>query len=482
MIAVYCANPRSRVRSGVKSAPAAAQAEHESELFAMDRIYPRPVILGTDLTGLLVSIALAKAQIEHLLIGAPPDAQTLHHGETTSMVAPWVLLRAFPELGHCLFEKKFGIVHAGKYAARLDFSHPSLWAVQPLAKLVGGIDRIYPLQIDRVALDQALYEKAVLSPYCVDVQVDVRAALKSIDYDRAADRVRRIALEDGSEIAVSHLFDASAQASVVAGRIGLVRTTIDDPYFFVQAYFQADPSRPIAKQAWQDELNVVRLYRATDGIDAIATLIPLGDRLSLRLSTALHQAEPGRDPNEPAISAGALLELAQAALVRKGFAYEDLYPTRVALADGIAAHYVTERAYGANWLLTGTAYANTLVTTAINADTASEALHIGPGFIKNPTQVGALYQHYMDYYRSMHACWRMLAGHDPASTTRADMETVLEQYLHANAAQFTQALRMQYWQNPLAVGLQVAVASMDSRNRPPQVAPFSSIREYHVVS
>ena len=53
----------------------------------MDRIYPRPVILGTDLTGLLVSIALAKAQIEHLLIGAPPDTQTLHHGETTSMVA-----------------------------------------------------------------------------------------------------------------------------------------------------------------------------------------------------------------------------------------------------------------------------------------------------------------------------------------------------------------------------------------------------------
>ena len=65
--------------------------------------------------------------------------------------------------------------------------------------------------------------------------------------------------------------------------------------------------------------------------------------------------------------------------------------------------YVMDRAYGANWLLTGMAYCNTLVTTAISADTACEALHIGPGFMKKPAKMGALYQHYMDYYRTMHS-------------------------------------------------------------------------------
>ena len=443
----------------------------------MDRIYPRPVILGTDLTGLLVSISLAQAQVEHLLIGAPPDATTLHHGETSSMVAPWVLRRAFPELGHCLIEKKFGIVHAGRYEARLDFSHPSLWLVRPLAKLVNGNDSAYPLQIDRVALDQALYEKAVLSPYCNDVQASVQA----LDYDRATDRVRRITLDDGSAIAVSHLFDASAQESIVAAQIGLVRTTIDDSCFLVQAYFAADAARPAARQSWQDALTVVRLYRDTDGIDALATLIPLGDRLSLRVSTALSPLQPAGDEHQPEMPADALLALAKTALDRKGLAYEEAYPVRVSLAAGTGAHYVVERAYGANWLLTGTAYANTLVTTAINADTASEALYVGPGFVENPGQVGALYQHFMDYYRSMHACWRMLATHDRLKTTRSDMEAMLAQYIHANAAQFTQALRLQHRQNPLGFGLQATVASMDSRYHLPHIAPFSSIREHDAV-
>ncbi|MEZ4716219.1 MAG: hypothetical protein R2851_09045 [Caldilineaceae bacterium] len=202
-----------------------------------------------------------------------------------------------------------------------------MWLVRPLAKLVNGNDSAYPLQIDRVALDQALYEKAVLSPYCNDVQASVQA----LDYDRATDRVRRMTLDDGSEIAVSHLFDASGTGSIVAAQIGLARTTIDDSYFLVQAYFAADAARPAARQSWQDALTVVRLYRDTDGIDALATLIPLGDRLSLRVSTALSPLQPAASAHQPGMPADALLALAKASIakvwpMRRRIRYASLWP------------------------------------------------------------------------------------------------------------------------------------------------------------
>ncbi len=398
------------------------------------------------------------------------------------MVAPMVLLKAFPELRHCLYEKKFGVVHAGKYEVRLDFSHPSLWAMKPFLKLVAGIDFTYPLQIDRVALDQALFEKALLSPYCAHLE----SAVVEVDYDAAADSVRRIVLDDGSEIATSHLFDASGQRTVLANLLDLSRQQIDEPYFLVQAYYgvERDSVRP-ARQPWQDELNIVRLYREQNGIDGIATLIPLGDRLSLRVSAPLSQARTaaGSDAeSKEIISPEALLALAQAALQRKGFHYGDLYPEQLVVHSEIDDQYMMDRAYGANWLLTGMAYCNTLVTTAISADTACEALHIGPGFLKNPAQMGALYQHYMNYYTTMHQSWHTLATHDAAMIGKSEIKEMIDQYLHANGAQFNQSLRLLYHESPIGVGWQAAVASMDSRYRLPHVAPYSTIQMHDTFS
>ena len=53
---------------------------------------------------------------------------------------------------------------------------------------------------------------------------------------------------------------------------------------------------------------------------------------------------------------------------------------------------------------------------------------------------------------------------------------MIDQYLHANGAQFNQSLRLLYQESPFRVGWQATVASMDSRYRLPHLAPYSSIQ------
>lgn len=432
----------------------------------MNRAYPQPTIIGSDLTGLLISIALSNAEIDHVLIRSAPTDDSLHHGETTSMVAPIIFLQFFPELMHCVYEKKFGIVHASKYSIKLDFSHPSLLPMKVGLKFFEQIDFTFPLQIDRVGLDQALFEKATRAPYCTHLDTTI----EHIAYDAAADRVQQVTLADGTTLPTSHLFDASAQECVVGRQLGLPTRQIDEPYFMVQAYFHADAPLPKLRQmGWCDELNIMRLYQHEWGVDGIATLIPLGNRLSLRVCAPQGQLEAESAAEEK------LLEIAERAFFQLGIPYRELFPQQKQVHSEVNEQYVHERAYGANWLLTGMAYCNTLVTTAISADTAFEALHVGPGFLKRSGEMGRYYQRYMDYYLKMHGTWRELVCHDPAVVTEDWAQKMTDRYLWANGMQQYQSLLLQQFDNPLRIATELSIRISDAMPLPPFAAPYRSV-------
>lgn len=443
----------------------------------MNSMYPQPVIIGTDLAGLLISIALSNARIEHTLIGGAPTEQSLHHGETTNMVAPVIFLQNFSELMHCVYEKKFGIVHAGKHTIKLDFSDLSLLPMKLGLKIFEGIDFTYPLQIDRVALDQALFEKAAYAPYCTHLD----STVSEIDYKRDVDTIRQVQLADGTELTPSHVFDASGQECVVGKQIGLATRQVDEPYFLIQVYYQTDKPllSPNGQTSWCDELNILRLYQKDWGIDGLVTLIPLGDRLSVRLSLPLRQLQGERTENgallEPKPTVEELLTIAERAVYQLGIPYRELFPQQMQLHSAVNEQYVHERAYGANWLLTGMAYCNTLVTTAISADTAFEALHVGPGFLKRPAEMGAYYKQYMDYYLKMQEMWQQLATHDPAIVTIPWARRMAETYIGANGLQHHQSLLLQQFDNPLRFGTELAKKVIEAIPPAALTSPFCTI-------
>ncbi|MCB0160353.1 MAG: hypothetical protein KDD83_19600, partial [Caldilineaceae bacterium] len=71
----------------------------------MSKHYPQPTIIGSGLTGLLISLALSKAQISHRVIGGPPPTGSPRLGESLNLEATIFFLKEFPELAEYYYEK-----------------------------------------------------------------------------------------------------------------------------------------------------------------------------------------------------------------------------------------------------------------------------------------------------------------------------------------------------------------------------------------
>lgn len=408
----------------------------------MSKHYPQPVIVGTELTGLLISIALSNAQISHVLLGNPPGDQLPRMGQILTPVGTPTFAENFPELAHLAYPKKQRSVHVGDYYMQLDFSHPTVAPILSTVSALGGPQFTYPWNLDRVATDKALFEKAVHAPFCHHVAGQAQAA----EYDQPNDYIRSITLEDGTQIPTSHLFDATGHERFLGRQLNLPCRALGTPQMIVHALYEpAEGSRDTPLAAWyQDRANVGRLYRDQDGIDGIVCCIPLGDHISIHLSHAVENQE---------FSTEQLLVMAQNGLNRYGIRYQECFPRCTQSGSAIQEQYVHERAFGANWLLTGSAYCNTLVSIAANTDTYFAAYYVGPNFLREPQTVGTIYQQYLDYFLIMQEVWHWGLTHAPEAATKQPIRHSLDRYIWANQSQYFQFLQLRNHDNPLRFGL-----------------------------
>ncbi|MCB0162470.1 MAG: hypothetical protein KDD83_30240, partial [Caldilineaceae bacterium] len=64
----------------------------------MPSTHPIPAVIGSGLSGLLISHALSKAGIDHVLIGGPPSTGSPRLGESLGIPATVHLATEFPDL------------------------------------------------------------------------------------------------------------------------------------------------------------------------------------------------------------------------------------------------------------------------------------------------------------------------------------------------------------------------------------------------
>lgn len=434
----------------------------------MPKHYPLPVIVGTDLTGLLISIALSRAKISHVLIGDPPGDKLPRSGQILTPVGSTIFSKYFPELAHLGHAKRTRVVHIKGFRLQLDFANFTMTYTSPIFRHVFGVPLRYPLNLDRVAADQAFYDRAINNPYCTHL----RTSVARINYDPASDLIESLILEDGARLHTSHLFDATGHERFVGERIGLGHRTIGAPQVTAQAVYAAEGGQTVQhlnNVVWyQETASVVRLYRSQHGIDGLAACIPLGDKVAIHVNAPADSSEQSADD---------LLELAQVALNEYGIHYQDYFPNRVQQGSDAREQYVHTRAYGANWLLTGNAYLNTWMSTAASIDTSFAALHTADQFIKAPQKVGDLYQIYMDYYLIMQKVWHLIATHEPATETIAQLRHALARYTWANQAQFLHHLQMQHLGSALQPGFDLARRAMGQEIFSHVHAPYSSVQD-----
>ena len=128
----------------------------------MPSTQPKPTIIGSGVSGLLISHALSKAEIDHVLIGDPPSVGSPRLGESLGIPASVHLLTEFPDLAEFYGPKLHVRLFSGKHS---DGFHLDLCRQPTMKAALHQWHKQCPdylLHLDRTEFDAALYAKVLL--------------------------------------------------------------------------------------------------------------------------------------------------------------------------------------------------------------------------------------------------------------------------------------------------------------------------------
>ncbi len=380
------------------------------------------VILGSSLSGLLVSLSLSRAGVEHVLVGGDEPAAVPRLGEALTDCASPELWRLFGrEFPDCFYYKSHISIMNGDFATLIQLANPRrsperVAAFSPEKGIPG-----YPwlgeglFHLDRIAFDRAVYHKALAQPSCRFLAAQVKGV------ELAADRVTRIVLSSGDPIVdPRYVFDASR--GVVAEAAQLKQTDLGAAQRVVFSHYRRSEVDTHAAQWWRHGTNLLRLDKEFDGIDAMAWLIPIGKTLSVGMSFDA-AGEHGDDSELD------LMNLLERAFARRGLDFRPYYPELFQPIQQLRhSYFVRERAYGANWLLAGGGFINIWFPSSTGLWTATAAAGMAPRLIADPS-LGAVYEKYMRGLVKLHSLWDGMV-HGPHFKTTLQVYGFLARGMH----------------------------------------------------
>jgi hypothetical protein len=354
------------------------------------------VVLGTSLSGVLVSLSLSRAGVEHVLVGGGPPAAVPRLGEAlTDCASPelWRLYgRDFPD---CFYYKSHISIMNGDFATLIQLANPRR-SPERVAKYSGGRPG-YPwlgeglFHLDRIAFDRAAYDLALAQKQCRFIP----AKIKQVVMD--GDRVAGVELDGAPDILdPKYLFDCSR--GLVAEALQLQKKELGPPQRVVFTHYLRGGVDTHAPEWWRHGTNLLRLDREFDGIDAMAWLIPIGRTLSVGMSFDA-EGPHGSDSESDSM---ALLENA---FRRRGLDFRPFYPEQFQPIQELRhSYFVRERAFGANWLLAGGGFVNIWFPSSTGLWTATAAAGMARQLIDDPS-LGAVYEKYMRGLVKLHGLW-----------------------------------------------------------------------------
>jgi hypothetical protein len=353
------------------------------------------VVLGSSLSGVLVSLSLSRAGVEHVLVGGAEPPAIPRLGEAlTDCASPelWRLYgRDFPD---CFYYKSHISIMNGDFATLIQLANPRR-SPERVARFSGGKPG-YPwlgeglFHLDRIAFDRAVYHHAKAQKPCRFISAEIKQVVMH------GDRVERVSLNGADDIvAPKYLFDCSR--GLVAEALSMKQTDLGPPQRVVFTHYLRAGVDTHAPHWWRHGTNLLRLDREFDGIDAMAWLIPIGRTLSVGMSFDA----AGRDGE----SESELMALLERAFVRRGLDYRPFYPEQFQPIQQLRHRYfVRERAWGENWLLAGGGFVNIWFPSSTGLWTATAAAGMAQRLVENPS-LGAVYEKYMRGLVKLHGLW-----------------------------------------------------------------------------
>ncbi|HUP20434.1 MAG TPA: hypothetical protein VM778_10830 [Gemmatimonadota bacterium] len=342
-------------------------------------------MIGSSFSGLLVSLALSRAGIEHVVVGGPEPPRIPRLGESLNECAAPELWRLFQaEMPGLFFPKSHISLLNGEYATMAKFGDPHR-SFGGDGEEANGSERRWMnvlSHVDRVELDPEVYRRARAEPACRFVEDRVAA----LDFDPGSDRVRGLTLESGESLhEPRYVFDATGYRGVVANPAGVGIESISDLQRVVWTHHLRKDG-PAYDRWWHCGTNMLRLEERVDGLDGISWMIPIGRRLSVGISVDGARTEPAEE----------IIRLLDAAFARRGVDYRAEYPdTEEKPLELRHKYFVRERAYGANWLLAGGTFVSIWFPSSSGLWTAVAAAGMAPRLLEEPLKAGASYESMM---------------------------------------------------------------------------------------
>lgn len=388
-----------------------------------------PVIIGSSLTGLLISRSLSLAGIDHILIGGDEPEEKPRLGESLHELASAEFWRWLgPEFYECFCPKNHLCVLNGYFVSLVHTRDPN----QPfepiiyegpkvtLSKMVMGL-----MNVDRSKMDKILYHQIKNDPHCRFIY-DMAAR---VIYNKEADTISAIQLSNGETIAnPRYVFDGTGPAGVVAKAAGVEKALMGERERLVWTHrYQTETvtteTRP--KAWWQYGTTNLKLIEAIDGVNGPAWLIALPDKISIGISVAADRYPPDR------IDDDTLVQRIDEAFARRGIDLRSDYPEIKPVQGLHYQHFIRERAYGANWLLPGIAYMQVWFTTLMGVVASTLAARLAPQILETPETTGQLYQNTLKEHLNLHAVFQGVIKGPPFSNIN-DVREFARQALSVN--------------------------------------------------
>jgi flavin-dependent dehydrogenase len=340
-----------------------------------------PVVIGSGLTGLSISHSLSLASVDHVMIGRRPDMSP-RLGESLNLEGTLLLWEMFPQLSRFFFPKREVLGYLGDYEVLCDFAVAQRAVSRAIFRTLGYAPAEEFLQVDRIGFDAALWDLTVASDHCTVIDSPVAG----LEFDEATDRFASVCLADGTVLRPTYVFDATNHGRLLGRTAKIACRTLGTQQCVAYTHYHLAPGAPRNVEPWELTTAIVRLFPASDGVDAIAWCIPLGDYVSIGVST---------EATRTSLDDESLLERTAAAFARYGIDYRRRYPQRTELKGLKHSYFAYERASGANWLLAGPSFCQVWWLAGAGVGTAPTAAQLAPKLLHDPLRWGAEYDRYM---------------------------------------------------------------------------------------
>lgn len=394
----------------------------------MQHSQKQPMIIGSGLSGMMISEMLSKAQIHHFMIGDPPN-QLPRLGESLNLDGTLGLLELFPEFAQYFYPKKYSVGYLGEHTFLCEFAQGRVLSSRLFFGLLGYKAPQWLIQFDRLGFDEALYQRVCASPYCQQI----RERVKGVSYDAASDTITHICFLNGNTLEPSYVFDATNHGRLVGQAAQIPCQMLSDEQRVVYTHYHADNDDATYCEEWEYSTNIIALTAAEDGVRAVAWCIPLGGYVSIGIQV---QASDERWSDED------LLTIAREAYARRGLHYCQRYPHPATVMSVRHRFFLHERAYGGNWLLVGTAYCQIWWMSGAGVGMALSAAQIAVHMLRNPRKVGPRYQEYLQGLLRLHRIFDWFVFTDPAGVTVQDVARQADHLVTSNLRRISRSTRL----------------------------------------